>query len=231
MRKIINKGLTEEEIISTARTVYKAGWNLLKLYFMVGLPFEEDKDIQDIIRLVHTLLKLSPKRAKRAHLNVSVATFVPKSHTPFMWIPQISLQEAQRRIGIIREELKGTRARVKWNQPEMSWLEGIFSRGDRRLSSLLVRAWSKGARFDAWDELCDENLWWRAFAEVGLDPNFYARRERSLDEVLPWDHIDVGVRKEFLIEEYQRSLRGETTIDCRQGCVDCGVSEVFNCRF
>ena len=225
MRKIINKGLTEEEIISTARTVYKAGWNLLKLYFMVGLPFEEDKDIQDIIRLVHTLLKLSPKRAKRAHLNVSVATFVPKSHTPFMWIPQISLQEAQRRIGIIREELKGTRARVKWNQPEMSWLEGIFSRGDRRLSSLLVRAWSKGARFDAWAEHFNLAIWEEAFRDENLDPGFYLFRKRAFEEKLPWDHISAGVEKDYLLSEWDRAVQAHSTPDCREKCSKCGVCD------
>jgi len=223
IRKAINKGLTEQEIISTARAVYKAGWNLLKLYFMVGLPFEEDEDIEEIIRLVRTLLKLSPRRGKRAHLNVSVATFVPKSHTPFMWVPQLPLQEAQRRISVIREALKGTRARVKWNQPEMSWLEGIFSRGDRRLFSALVRAWSKGARFDAWAEHFSLRVWQETFKDEGLDPSFYLYRERAFDEPLPWDHITAGVEKHYFLSEWNKAVEGLETPDCRTECSKCGV--------
>ena len=225
IRKVINKGLTEQEIISTAKTVYKAGWNLLKLYFMVGLPFEQDKDIEDIIRLVRTLLKLSPRRGKRAHLNVSVATFVPKSHTPFMWVPQLSLQEARRRISKVREALKGTRARVKWNQPEMSWLEGIFSRGDRRLFSVLIRAWSKGARFDAWAEHFSLPLWQEAFRDEGIDPGFYLYRKRTFDEPLPWDHISAGVEKDYLLSEWNKALEQLQTPDCRTKCSKCGVCD------
>lgn len=230
MRCIINKGLTESEIISTAKTVYKAGWNLIKLYFMIGLPFEEDKDIHDIVRLVNTILKLSPKRGKRAHLNVSVATFVPKAHTPFMWAPQITLQEAQRRIKMIRERLKGTRARVKWNQPKMSWLEGIFSRGDRRLSSVLLLAWSKGARFDAWAEHFSLTTWEQALREAALDPDFYLTRKRAKEEVFPWDHIDIGVSKEYFWKEWEKAGRALSTPDCRARCSNCGVCDHSNTK-
>ncbi len=225
LRAMINKGLTEAEIISTARTVFKAGWNLIKLYFMVGLPFEQDQDVQDIVKLVKKLLKLSPKKGKKAHLNVSVATFVPKAHTPFMWTGQIPLKEAKRRIGMVREELKGTRARVKWNQPEMSWLEGIFSRGDRRLSNVVLQAWSRGARFDAWAEHFNLGLWRQALSSCTLDPDFYLIRERDHEEILPWDHISAGVTKDYLLKEWEKAKLCHSTPDCRVKCSDCGVCD------
>jgi len=225
LRRVINKGLSNEEILKTAGEVYRAGWNLIKLYFMIGLPQEEERDIEDISELARAVERTSGKGGARGKLNVSVATFVPKSHTPFMWEGQISLEESRRRIQKIRSALGRRRIHVKWNPPEMSWLEGIFSRGDRRLNEVLVEAWQMGARFDAWTEHFNAGLWEQAFQKCGLDPAFYLHRERPFEEILPWSHIDCGVSVGFLHEEREKAMRGEFTPDCRKGCLDCGVCD------
>lgn len=225
LRKIINKRLTQEDIMGTARMVYGAGWNLIKLYFMVGLPFEQDEDLEDIIRLSKQITALAGKGGKRPNLNVSVSTFVPKSHTPFMWLPQIELKEGRRRIGLIREGLRGSRVRVKWNSPEMSWLEGIFSRGDRRLTRAIIEAWRMGARFDAWTEQFQMRIWEQAFRAAGVNPHSYLHRERALEEPLPWDHVRSGVSKDFLAGEWAKAQIPEFTPDCREKCLDCGVCD------
>jgi radical SAM family uncharacterized protein/radical SAM-linked protein len=221
IRRILNKGLTDEEILFMAKEIYGAGWDLIKLYFMIGLPFEEDKDLEDMARLAGRVARTS----KKGKVHVSVATFVPKSHTPFMWLPQISLEESRRRIQFVQKSIKDPRIRVKWNQPEMSWLEGVFSRGDRRLTPVLVKAWRKGARFDAWSERFSLDLWQEAFHDTDVDPGFYLHRLRSFDEVLPWDHIQCGVSKEYLEKEWKRAGQEEFTPDCRKKCLDCGVCD------
>jgi radical SAM family uncharacterized protein/radical SAM-linked protein len=225
LRRIINKGLTDEEILTTAKAIYKAGWNLIKLYFMIGLPLEEEKDLQDIISLTRHILSFAGKKGHRARLNISVSTFVPKSHTPFMWIPQIPLEESKRRISSVLEGLRDSAVRVKWNQAELSWLEGVFSRGDRRLSSVLIEASRLGARFDAWSEHFQMEVWQEAFKRAGLDPSFYLYRKRDLDEVLPWDHIHSGVTKDYFKKEWRRALAERTTPDCREKCLECGVCD------
>ncbi len=225
LRTIINKGMSQKEILEMARIVYGAGWNLIKLYFMIGLPFEEEKDLQDIIDLAKEIAGLSGKKGKGAKLNVSISTFVPKSHTPFMWVPQIPLEESRRRIQLIREGLKKSPVLVKWNRPELSWLEGVFSRGDRTLSKVLIEAWKQGAKFDAWGEHFQLGIWEESFRRRHVDPHFYLHRERSPDEVLPWDHIKSGVTKGFLMREWERAQKKELTPDCREKCLECGVCE------
>ncbi len=225
LRQIINKGLTKEKILNMAATVYGAGWKLIKLYFMVGLPFEKEEDLLEIIELAKQVAEIAGKRGKKPKLNVSISTFVPKSHTPFMWSPQISLEESRRRIQLIQDGLKGHRIRVKWNRPEMSRLEGIFSRGDRRLSSVIVEAWKQGAEYDAWGEHFRMDRWEEAFRLSGLDPYFYLHRERPLDEILPWDHIKSGVTKSFLKNELKKALKQTRTPDCREKCLECGVCD------
>ena len=224
LRRVINKGLTNQEILAMAREVYGAGWNLIKLYFMIGLPQEGSEDIEDIVRLAKEVARQSKGKGNRAKLNVSVSTFVPKSHTPFMWAAQIGLEESRRRIQAIRAGLGG-RVQVKWNLPEMSWLEGVFSRGDRRLLPVLIRAWEKGARYDAWSEHFSAGRWAEAFAECGVDPDFYLSRERAMQEVLPWDHIGCGVKKSFLRREWEKAVKGDLTQDCRDHCLECGVCD------
>jgi len=230
LRDVINKNVTEDDLLRTAEAAYSSGWRRIKLYFMVGLPTETLEDMAAIVDLVKKVRAVGRRhQGKKTQVNVSVATFVPKPFTPFQWLPLVDEAALEEKQELLRRGLRGPGISFSWHDPRTTLLEAALSRGDRRLGQVVHRAWQLGARFDAWDELLDESLWWRAFAEAGLDPNFYARRERPLDEVLPWDHIDVGVRKRFLIEEYQRSLRGETTIDCREGCVGCGISDVFDC--
>jgi radical SAM family uncharacterized protein/radical SAM-linked protein len=225
MRRVINKGLTNADLLKTARAVYEAGWNLIKLYFMIGLPGEEEADVRDIAALAKAVAGTAHGRGKKAKLNVSLSTFVPKSHTPFMGLPQIKMEESQRRIECIRELLKGSRIRVKWNPPEMSWLEGIFSRGDRRLAPVLINAWRKGARFDAWGDQYAMPLWIEAFKDMGVDPAFYLYRRRLETEIFPWEHIRSGVTKAYLEEEWKKSVHEQMTPDCREGCLDCGVCD------
>lgn len=229
LRGVINKGLTHEGILKTCQAVYGAGWNLIKLYFMIGLPYEEERDLSDIIDLSRQVARLAGRRGKKANLNVSVSTFVPKAHTPFMWTTQVSFEESKRRIRRIQEGLaRGhglSGVRVKWNQPELSWLEGVFSRGDRRLSRVLLEAWTLGARFDAWGEQFKKELWDEAFSRCGVDPHFYLYRERGLHELLPWDHIQSGVRKAFLKKEWIKAHEAVLTPDCRHGCLECGVCD------
>jgi len=225
LRRVINKSLTNKDILNIAPQVYRAGWNLIKLYFMIGLPTENDEDLQQLVDLANKLVHSAKGKGGKRKLNVSVATFVPKAHTPFMWMPQLPFEESQRRIQFIRNAFKDKRIRVKWNQPELSWLEGIFSRGDRRLSKALMEAWRLGARFDAWGEHFNMDIWKEAFALSNLNPDFYLYRPRSTDEVLPWDHIKSGVTKRYLLKESEKALRGEGTPDCRQKCLECGVCD------
>ena len=225
LRRIINKTLTNDEIIKTSRDVYDAGWKLIKLYFMIGLPSESDEDLYGIIDLVKKVASFGKGKGKRDVLNISVSTFVPKSHTPFMWEPQIEYEESRRRINLIRDGLKGTHIKVRWNQPEISWLEGIFSRGDRKLTAPLIRAWKAGARFDAWGEYYNMHLWKESFKESGIDPHEYLHRRRSPDENLPWGHILSGITTEYLKKEYQNACKAVTTSDCRDKCLKCGVCD------
>ncbi|MCD6262751.1 MAG: TIGR03960 family B12-binding radical SAM protein [Deltaproteobacteria bacterium] len=224
LQKVINKGLTQQDILKTAQAVYRAGWKLIKLYFMIGLPFEEEKDVCDIVDLAKQVVKLSDKGKKGFKLNVSVSTFVPKAHTPFMWESQLSLEESTRRINLIRERLRGTQIRVKWNEPQTSWLEGIFSRGDRVLANAVLKAWKLGARFDAWGDQFRKDIWDEAFVSTGVNPEFYLRK-RGPDEILPWDHIRTGVSKRFLKQELEKATQRKFTEDCRRGCTGCGVCD------
>lgn len=230
LRDVINKNVTEEDLLRTAEAAYSSGWRRIKLYFMVGLPTETLEDVAAIVDLVKKARAIGRRhQGKRTQVNVSLATFVPKPFTPFQWLPLADEGDLEEKQELLRRGLRGPSISFSWQEPRTTLLEAALSRGDRRLGQVIHRAWQLGAKFDAWDELFDGGLWWRAFTEAGLDPNFYARRERPLDEVLPWDHIDVGVSKEFLIGEYRRSFRSEMTIDCREGCVDCGVCDVFGC--
>lgn len=223
LREIINKSLTDKDILDTAGKVYSSGWNLIKLYFMIGLPGEKEEDLHDIAKLAKQVVGLASGGGKKIKLNVSISTFVPKSHTPFMWSCQISPEESWRRINIIRDALRGTRVKVKWNQPELSWLEGIFSRGDRKLSKLVKEAWKLGARFDAWGDQFRIDIWQKAMENTDIDPGMYLYRTRSFDETLPWDHLSSGVKTEYLKREWKRSLDGLSTPDCRTNCLECGV--------
>lgn len=225
LRRVINKGITEEDLMATCRDANILGWKLLKFYFMFGLPTETDEDILAIADLVHRAARTSVDR--RLRINVSVATFVPKPHTPFQWEPQITIDEAFARIKLLRKSLPKGNYKLKWHDPHQSFLEGVMSRGDRLLSRVIEEAWQRGARLDAWSEHYDLGIWQAAAEACNIDLSQYLRR-RDFTEVLPWQHLDTGVDHEFLLAELEKSLKGEYTPDCRvHGCQNCGVCD-FN---
>ncbi|MBW1645504.1 MAG: TIGR03960 family B12-binding radical SAM protein, partial [Deltaproteobacteria bacterium] len=223
LRDSINKGLTENDILITAGRLFANGWDLLKFYFMIGLPGETDDDLEAIVELCRRALGTA--KSKRQRINVSVSTFVPKPHTPFQWESQIGLEETRRRQEWLRERLRpDRRLQLKWHDRRVSLLEGVFSRGDRRLWPVLLAAYRRGCLFDAWSDQFNFTAWQQAFAEQGLDLEELATRPRAVDEPLPWDHIDVGVRRDFLLAERQRAAQQLATPDCREaGCQGCGV--------
>ena len=229
LRKVINKLITHDDILNTAAAAYESGWDRIKLYFMVGLPTETMEDVEAIAALVKEIRAIGRRaRGKRAQLNVGVSTFIPKPHTPFQWSPLEQQESLGEKHHLLRRLIKGRGLKLSWNDPQTSILEAALSRGDRRLSGVIEDAWRHGARFDAWSEALDVQRWWEAFSSQGLDPAFYAYRERPLEEALPWDHIGPGVSKEYLIAEYGRSLREEATLDCREGpCRTCGILDTF----
>jgi radical SAM family uncharacterized protein/radical SAM-linked protein len=221
LRAVVNKNLPEEVIISSAREAFRAGWRLLKLYFMMGLPTETPEDLAAIAQLARQILKAGPQ-GFRPRLNISLSSFIPKAHTPFQWEGQADLAESQRRLHEVKDLLKQPGVQLKWNSAAQSWLEGIFSRGDRRLAKVLLAAYRRGCRLDAWSEHLRLEPWRQAFNEAGVDPEGY-HRARDPEELLPWDHLDAGVSRDFLREERDRAYRTLETPDCRQaGCQDCG---------
>jgi radical SAM family uncharacterized protein/radical SAM-linked protein len=223
LRKVINKGNTEEDLLSTIQRVFSESWRLVKLYFMIGLPTEEEEDLRGIVSLCQKALRVARQSKGSAQINVSISTFVPKAHTPFQWEPQSSTEEVQRKHHFLREKLERHGLRFKWADPRLSLLEGVLARGDRRLGKALEIAQALGSRLDGWGEHFRYELWEEAFSRVGVDPSFYLRR-RMLDETLPWDHLESRVTKYFLQEEKKRALEGAQTPDCRNAsCNGCGV--------
>ncbi|MFH2012069.1 MAG: TIGR03960 family B12-binding radical SAM protein [Pseudomonadota bacterium] len=226
LRNVINKGITEEDILTTAKNVFSAGWKSIKLYFMIGLPTEKEEDVEGIIELSRKILSYGKGQQFPKSLNVSVSTLVPKPHTPFQWEPQISLNEILEKHKYLKSRLSGKGLNLKWQDPKLSVLEGIFSKGDRRLSSVLINARRYGCRLDGWSENFRYDLWEKAFIDAQLEMDFYNRRKLSYDEVLPWDHLDCLVSKEFLKEEREKGLNAVLTRDCRTGgCTNCGVCD------
>ncbi|MCK4846289.1 MAG: TIGR03960 family B12-binding radical SAM protein [Deltaproteobacteria bacterium] len=231
LRDVINKGITEEALIDGAREIFTLGWRALKLYFMMGMPTETKEDLDGIIRLSKRVRAVSrEKGGKPATINVSVAAFVPKPFTPFQWEPQLNIEDTKANLNALRGESRRANLGFKWHSAEMSYLEGVFARGDRRLSAVVERAYELGCRFDAWSDEFRWRLWEEAFKSEGTDTDFYVTRRRSFDETLPWDHLDCGVTKEFLIEECRSALSETGTIpqtpDCRvDRCTDCGVCD------
>lgn len=224
LRAVINKNLAEETIVESARQAFAAGWQLLKLYFMLGLPRETAADREAIGALVQQILRAGP-RGRRPRLNVSLSSFIPKAHTPFQWEGQEGLEESRRRLHAVKDRLRGRETQAKWNSAAQTWLEGVFSRGDRRLAPVLMAAHRRGCRLDAWSEQLRLERWQEAFNEAGVAPDFYLR-ERRPDEALPWDHLESGVSRAFLAQERDRAYRGVETPDCRRaGCQDCGVCD------
>ena len=224
LRQVINKNLTDAAIMDSARRAFAAGWQLLKLYFMIGLPGETQADRDAIPALARQILAAAPK-GSRPRLNVSLSSFIPKPHTPFQWERQEDLEECRRRLHGVKDRLRQKNIQTKWNSAAQTWLEGVFSRGDRRLAPVLLEAYRRGCRLDAWSEHMRVEPWREAFAAAGVAPDFYLR-ERRLEELLPWDHVDCGVSRDFLLTERARADQGLETPDCRRaGCQDCGVCD------
>lgn len=229
MRDVINKNVTEEDILNTARIAFQEGWQRIKLYFMIGLPTETQEDLQGIVdlanKVVNVGLQTLDKSAKsRLTVAVSVSAFAPKPDTPFQWVRQDTLEEFEEKQRFLGERIKGRYLTLKWHNAKSSVIEGAIARGDRRVSDVIYRAWRSGCKFDDWTREFNYDNWLKAFEDAGLDPSFYAARQRDLDEVLPWRHIDTGATQEFFKSEYENALTGELTEDCRTGaCSACGV--------
>ena len=227
LRDVINKNISEPEIIETVGGAFRMGWQLIKLYFMIGLPTECDEDLDAMVDLAFRLRKLKGPAGRRGQINISVATFIPKPHTPFQWAAQLTLAESRERLRWLQERLKSAGIEFKWQNPEMSRLEGIWARGDRRLGPVLRAAHRRGCRFDGWSDQLNVRAWMGAFADAGVDPDFYLTRTRDIREQLPWDHIDILVDKGFLASEWKKALAASgLTADCRFGaCNACGVCD------
>lgn len=228
MRRIINKFIPDEDILNTTREIYRRGWVTIKLYFMIGHPSETLEDVRAIADLCKQVLSEGRKvLGYKAKLNVGVSTFVPKSQTPFQWVPCDSVEQIKAKQGLLRDTLRDKSIKLTLTHAEDTFLEACLSRGDRRLSEVIYSAWKNGAKFDAWNENYRYDLWLSAFQEHGLDPGFYTHRQRRVDEVFPWDHITAAVKKSFLFQDYRQSLEGITRIDCRQHCFACGILPTF----
>ena len=227
LRDTINKGVTEEDLLRAVGDAFEAGWNGVKLYFMIGLPTETEEDIlgiAELARKVSAKFYAMPKekRGKGLRLSVSASSFVPKPFTPFQWEPQDRKETLIEKQKLLRAALKGIRGvEFSYHEPDISVLEAVFARGDRRLADVLEKAWQNGSRFDSWDEHFKLEAWDGAFVSAGVDPDYYAHRRRSVDEALPWDHIDSIVTKDYLKKEYHAAAEAKVTKDCRLGCNGC----------
>jgi len=233
LRDVINKGLTEEVILNGAKEAFHGGWNRVKLYFMLGLPTETVEDIEEIAILSDKIARLYyaeiPKEQRQGKVQITASTsfFVPKPFTPFQWTPMCTKEEFLDKARIVntkmREMLNWKSIKYNWHEADMTVLEGILARGDRKIGKVILRAYEKGCLYDAWSETFDYTKWMEAFSETGMDPSFYTTRSRSLEEILPWDFIDAGITKEFLLREWEHALKGELTPNCRTACSGCGA--------
>ncbi len=230
LRDAINKNVTEEDLLTSCARAFSGGWNSVKLYFMLGLPTETDEDVLGIAELAqkvyYTWREHAANRARGVRITVSTSCFVPKTHTPFQWEGQVTREEYLRRVTLLREHLRNRSITYNWHDPETSFLEAALARGDRRLAAVIETAWRSGAKFDSWSEYFDLQTWLDAFAACGLDPSFYANRERGRDELLPWRHISDGIRDSYLWKEREAAYRGVITPDCRVKCSGCGANKL-----
>ncbi|UCG22604.1 MAG: TIGR03960 family B12-binding radical SAM protein [Chloroflexota bacterium] len=224
MRNIINKYVSDEELLETAREIYRRNWRTIKLYFMIGHPQEDLADVQAIVDLTKAVLEIGRSfHGRKAGVNAGVSTFIPKPHTPFQWEPMDSLANIEAKLDLLKREMRGQGLRLRWNDPRESIYEGFLSRGDRRVANVVERAWRNGAKFDAWREHFNLEQWQDACQAEGLDMAFYTHRKRPVDELFPWEHIDVAITRRFLTQDYLMSQEGETRIDCRDQCFACGI--------
>jgi radical SAM family uncharacterized protein/radical SAM-linked protein len=226
LRDVINKNITEADIVQTVENAFSLGWKIIKLYFMVGLPTETQADLEAIVSLVKRLKMLTKKNGFSGKINVSAATFVPKAHTPFQWESMISLESATEKINWLKANLKMPGVQMKWQDPRVSRIEGVWARGDRTLNRVLLRAWKSGCRFDGWTDYFNYDKWIRVFQESGIKPASYTGARSDTEQPLPWDHIHIGVDRSFLLKEKARATDGQITDDCRTGsCSGCGVCD------
>lgn len=230
MRDVINKNLSEEQILGPVETAFDLGWSTVKLYFMIGLPGETMEDvlgIKDLAYKVKDKFFMRPKEKIKGNLkvNVSASCFVPKPFTPFQWAAQNSVDEFFDKAKALKSIIKDNKISYSYHEPTLSYLEGVFARGDRRLSDALILAWEKGCRFDGWHDMFSYRKWMEVFEELNIDTHFYANRVREANEILPWDFINCGVTKEFLREEYDKAMEEVTTTDCRHKCYNCGINK------
>ena len=230
LRDVINKNVAEEDLLQSCRTAFAGGYNAVKLYFMLGLPTETDEDILGIAdlaaRVMHTWRESASNKNRGVRITVSTSWFVPKPHTAFQWEPQISKEEYERRVKLLREAIKTKTVTYNWHDSDTSFLEAVLARGDRRLGRVLECAWRKGAKLDAWEEYFSLERWLEAFDECGIDPHFYANRQRQRGEVMPWNMISSGVTEGYLWRERQRAFDAQTTPDCRTQCNGCGANRL-----
>lgn len=228
MRRIINKFISDDDIINTTREVYARGWLTLKLYFMIGHPSETLEDVQAIADLCKRVLQEGRKVAGyKIKLNVGISTFIPKPHTPFQWVACDTPDQIRKKQVLLRHEMRDKNIKLTLSNIEDSLLEGWLTRGDRRTSEVIYSAWKSGAKFDAWNDQHHFDAWFAAFEEHGIDPEFYTYRQRRTDEIFPWDHISSAVRKEYLFQDFRQSLEGQIRVDCREQCFACGILPTF----
>ena len=234
LRDAINKNVTEEDLLNTCRIAFEGGWNTVKLYYMLGLPTETDEDIIGIAemadRVLHCWRQYSKVKSRGVRITISTSCFIPKPHSPFQWEEQISPEEYLRRVNLLRASIKARNVVYNWHDAETSFIEAALSRGDRKVADVVEAVWRKGGRLEAWSDFFSYDRWISSFAEADLDPAFYASRERNTDEVLPWDMINVGVRKQHLIREREKAYSAELSPDCRHACSACGAAALLQDR-
>lgn len=236
LRDVINKGVTEEDLLSAVESALKVGWSSFKLYFMIGLPTETQEDLDGIVKLVekiiemdHGLLREGKRKGKKVHITVSTSSFVPKCDTPFQWESQFTVEELKEKQLYLRQHLPRKQVKYNYHDADLSFVEAVFARGDRKVSQALYRAWELGCKFDGWNDYFQYDKWLQAFKEVNLDPYFYANRQREYGETLPWDHILCGVSKRYLWEEKEKAYKTQLTPDCRfEQCTGCGLCNTLD---
>ena len=230
LRDVINKNVTLEELLNSCRTAFAGGYNAVKLYFMLGLPTETDEDVLGIAdvaaRVMHAWRESAPNKQRGVSITVSTSYFVPKPHTAFQWEPQITREEYERRVQLLRQAMTTKTVTYNWHDGQTSFIEAVLARGDRRLGNVLEAVWRKGGHLDAWEEYFSLDRWQEAFEECGVDPAFYAYRRREKDEIMPWDMISSGVTRQYLWREYENAMAGVTTPDCRTHCNGCGANQL-----
>lgn len=231
LRDAINKNVTEEDLLNTCKLAFEGGWNTVKLYFMLGLPTETDEDILGIAELanqvLHTWRLYAKNKNRGVRITVSTSCFVPKPHTPFQWEAQNTMEEYIRKVNLLRDSIKAKNVVYNWHDPETSYIEATLSRGDRRMGKVIENVWRAGGRLEAWGDYFSFERWMKAFSDAGVDPCFYAHRERAKDEVMPWDCVDICVRREHLWHEREQCYSGELSPDCRKQCSACGAAKLL----